>query len=346
MKISKITIALLLALTFFHAAALAEANFSTGYPEWKVLSVETSGVLLLSDSPEVVPGEGITYQDTVSGHVRLFLYHVNGTAIAKKFAVLMDNAGEEAATVKVYKHGFAGPSINYRLVGKTALESYLQSTDNCQIIVPAHSVSELVDLSKVLVNENQLINGIYDFWTDKPVTVKVMMLAANYLLQGYAPNVEILPKDKERLRGTFTGRDRLIVPVGIYKPERDGAVSVTLADNEVDKYLNGIDATDGSKVVNYGNYGVMYQLFIPTEGKGDINYYLNPRGGEYGGVIGIRYQHSLNKDILVPADKLDFGGNNFLEYSFLGSFRAGESLWFIFSPPGASKLPVKLVIMP
>ncbi len=66
---------------------------------------------------------------------------------------------------------------------------------------------------------------------------------------------------------------------------------MTLADNKIDDYVAGIDATDGSQVLNYGNYGVVYRLYLPSMSAGGAEFYLNPRGGIYAGVMGVGYRH-------------------------------------------------------
>lgn len=42
---------------------------------------------------------------------------------------------------------------------------------------------------------------------------------------------------------------------------------IKLADDVLNPYVRGKDATTGKKVVNYGNYGVMYDVILPTKGK-------------------------------------------------------------------------------
>jgi hypothetical protein len=197
-----------------------------------------------------------------------------------------------------------------------------------------------------VLKPQMLVTEIYDFQTDQPVTVKVMMLPVDNDERTFAEHATVLPAGKYHLRGTFVGRDRLLVPFKVYDPASDGAVAVTLADNRIDRYLEGIDATDGSKVLNYGNYGVVYKLFLPTADGGDISYYLNPRGGGYAGAIGVKYRHVPQPPVPTPADRLYFGYTNLAELAPLGTFRSGESLWLTFSPPGASNLPVRLVIVP
>jgi hypothetical protein len=131
----------------------------------------------------------------------------------------------------------------------------------------------------------------------------------------------------------------------VYEPNHDGAMSVTLADNHIDRYLEGIDATDGTNVVNYGNYGVVYKIFLPSK-NGRSAYYLTPLGGEYAGALGIKYRNIEQNPVEIPVGRTSFGENWVNEFAFLGDFDSNQSLWLTFSPAGASNLPVKIIACP
>lgn len=326
---------------------LPDLNNSKLIQELPVDSTSYGGTLILSDSPEVVPDDGIMYEDTVNGKVRLFFHHVNGTNINKKIVVLLVNDDKQDATVTVSKIGVAGPSHDWITVGKQAQLNYLESNDFHFINVPANGTALLDEgLDAKTVKPNMLVNGIYDFKTNKSVKVKVMMLPTGKEAADFAKSAKILPPDSQRLRGSFAGKDRLIIPEYVYDAEDNKVVGITLADNEKDLYLRGIDKTDNSQVVNYGNYGVVYKLYIPSVSQGQFSCYLNPRGGEYAGGLVLKYKHQKEQVIPTPNDKLSFGINTVTDIQYLGSFEGGQSLWFTFSPPGASNLPVKLILTP
>ncbi|MDR7866454.1 MAG: copper amine oxidase [Sporomusaceae bacterium] len=316
-------------------------------PEWQVTSTSYGGKLLLSDSPEMVTGDGILYQDRVAGDVRLFFHHVNATAIPKRLVVLLENAGPAAATVTVHQHGIGGPGYDWMAVGKAAQEAYLAGGSIRQIDVPAGGAATLSPaLQAAVVKPNMLVNGIFDFIADGPVTVKVMMLPLDEDVKKFALRAKVLPPDAQKLRGTFEGKDRMLVPMKVYNPQVDGPVALTLADNALDQYVVGIDATTGETVLNYGNYGVVYKLFLPADGRGKTAYYLNPRGGDYAGALGIRYKYAVAPPLPTPTVGTSFGRNKLTDFAHVGTFDGGESLWLTFSPPGASNLPVKLLIVP
>lgn len=314
--------------------------------ELPVTVTEQGGQLLLSDSPEMVPADGITYQDTVSGDIRLFFHHVNATKEPKKIVVLLANSSEQAADIIVSKYGLGGPGLDYLDVGKAAQLKYLEHEGVDLIEVPAHG-TVLLDqvLGVTAVAPDELVNGIYDFQSKTPVKVIVMMLPVDAEPAEFIAQATVLPTDSQRLRGTFPGKDRLVVPSEVYNSD-NGIVGITLADHKLDTFVSGIDATDGSRTLNYGNYGVVYKLFIPTAFEQKYAVYLNPRGGEYAGAMNVKYRHQELMTIGTPADRLFFGSKTSNDVTHLGDYAGGESLWLTFSPPGASNLPVKILLSP
>ncbi|QDR81898.1 copper amine oxidase [Sporomusa termitida] len=308
---------------------------------------ELGGTLLLSDSPEMVPADGIMYQDTVAGNVRLFFHHVNATRELKKVVVLLVNESRTAAQVIVNQYGLGGPSLDYLAVGKIAQLNYLNQHEVELIEVPAKGTALLEPvLNETVVVPDALVNGIYDFQTKEPVKVVVMMLPVEADPAEFIKKAKILPTDSQRLRGTFAGRDRLVVPTQVYDSTRDGVLGITLADHKLDTYVAGIDATDGSPALNYGNYGVLYRVFLPTAFEQNYAVYLNPRGGEYAGGLKLKYRHREEAVVGTPADRLFFGSKTSTDMDHLGDFSGGQSLWLTFSPPGASNLPVKIILAP
>ncbi|MBP2649563.1 MAG: hypothetical protein H6Q74_388 [Firmicutes bacterium] len=316
-------------------------------PEWEVTSSSYGGKLLLSDSPEMVNADGIMYQDAVVGNARLFFHHVNDTKTDKVIVAVLENNGEEPAEVVVHRYGLGGPDDDWIKVGKAAQRAYFAGGDLYIVRIPSHGTALLTpELGAVVVKPGMLVNGIYDFMANRKVTVKTVMAPVGVKIENFIKQAKVLPADSQRLRGTFDGCDRLLIGARLYNPLSDGSVAVTLADNVIDTYVGGVDATDGSKVLNYGNYGIVYNIFLPATGDNDISYYMNPRGGIYAGAIGIKYRHTLLDPVETPNDRLFMGKDTVLDYSAVGKFKGQESLWLTFSPPGASNLPVRLIIKP
>ncbi len=314
--------------------------------EWPVEIKSFGGKLLLSDSPETVYGEGVLYQDTVVGEARLFFHHVNANDKPYRLAVLIENQSLRPAQVKVSQTGLGGPGFDFLQVGKQAQMEYLKGGSSYQIDVPGRSSRSMAPrLEKLLIEKNALVNGIFDFKADRPVRIRVLFLPANADPLRFAETATVLPADQYRLRGTFEGKDRLVTPVKPYNAKMPWPVAVTLADNKLDQYQRGVDATDGSSTVNYGNYGVVYKLQWDYKQNGKLNYYLNPRGGEYAGGLTIKYKDRM-RHVATPVNRIYFGTETVKESELVGSYEGGSSVWFTFSPPGASNLPVRFVIEP
>ena len=146
-----------------------------------------------------------------------------------------------------------------------------------------------------------------------------------------------------------------------YDWQRDGFGYILIGDDFNDKFKRGIDATDGSEVINYGNYGINYTLNFSM--KFPTRFCLSPLGGYYAGALRYKYGNSSGV-IQTPARRLYFGDKTppeppyvaqarieglslmteSTELSELGDYHGQVS--FEYSPPGASNLPVNIVLMP
>ena len=333
---------------------------------WPVESYDTGGTLLFSDSPEYVKKVGVLYRDTVTGDARVLYYHLNDTAQPKKLAVVLETEAD-LATVSVTRGAAAAPSTDYLHVGKETQIGYFDTHElNERIYVTKERPRLLVPaMNETLLAPGQLVYGVYDFHTNAPVRVSVIMYGADVDPFAFLRIARVLPRDEIALRGTFHGMNRVITAQKPYRPSTDGAVYFPIGDNLHDVYRHGIDATDGSTVVNYGNYGILYQIDIPTMGRENIRYFLSPLGGVYAGAMRVESggKHAL---LQTPATRAYFGDQTlpeapnvvqareegllfltqYTELSDLGTYAAGQSVAFEYSPPGASNLPVNIILMP
>lgn len=318
-------------------------------PEWEVRSADVGGTLLFSDSPETVEKDGILYADTVQGKVRLLYYHLNATKVPKKIVAVLENPTNQDMNVTISNHAMGGPSADYLYVGKTAQQEYFKGNNIAFAHVPAYGRRLLhPKFDQTIVEPEKLVYGIFDFEAKYPLKVSVMMLPVNEDPLRFIDRAQVLPADKSHLRGTFTGMDRILKGVKPYDGIKDGSVAITLADGILDRYRTGVDATDGSIVENYGNYGILYKIQIPTKGAGNTKYYLNPQGGVYAGALTVRQgTYGRGEMIPTPLNKAYFGdGKRTTDLTFLGEYNNFSSIWFDFSPPGASNLPTRLILMP
>ena len=325
-------------------------------------SVDTGGTLIFSDSPEYVKRNGVLYTDTVNGDARILFYHLNDTKVKKKLVVIVENQSATENKIEITRGGFSLPDDNFLSIGKATQLLYMKDNFHDTIkLAKGERKLFLSELNKVTLNPNHLIYGMYDFKTSGDVKIFVMMCPPNANPLHFLDIAEILPKDEQKLRGTFKYMNRNIRLRGLYDPEREGTGYFLIGDNETDFFKVGIDATDGEEVVNYGNYGVKYTLEFNTRTK--TRYYLSPLGGYYAGAM--KFQHAGKAGtILTPAGRLYFGDREFedpfasheartegraifspyLELSDLGSYKG--RVRFEYSPPGASNLPVSIILTP
>ncbi|WP_418627063.1 copper amine oxidase [Anaerosinus sp.] len=317
--------------------------------EWEVSSADTGGTLLFSDSPEEAKEDGILYTDKVEGKTRLFYYHTNATNKPKKVVAVMENLTDDKVSIVVNRYALTGPSKDYLYVGKTAQKDFFDGKYMTYVHLKANQskvIHPMMEQQKI--DKDELVNGIFEFEAKTPVKVTVAIMPMNADPIEFLKTAKVLPRDKHGLRGTFTGMDRVIKSEREYDPKKDGIVSITLADGKIDQYRTGIDATDGSITENYGNYGILYKINIPTKGRASTNYYLCPRGGVYAGAIGVK--DNVFNDMTVietPSEKPFFGTEKKVdEIAYLGKYENRHPLWIEFSPPGASNLPVKLILAP
>lgn len=316
-------------------------------PEWPVTVAAGGPTLLFSDSPEAVSADGILYQDTVQGAVRLFYHHVNDTRHWKRLAIVVENPGPGAATLQILRAGQAGPDGDYLAVGKEVQAQYFRGEGQRKVTVPGGGAVDILSGDNgVSFQHNELLHGMLDFKVDKAVRVKFVFFPAAAQAVEFAAWAPVLPADQYRLRGTFAQADRIVTASQEYRPLQSDTIALTLADNGLDRYARGIDATDGSATENYGNYGIVYDLRLPTAGSGSLAVYLSPQGGDYAGALDVRYQRE-ERIVPTPLGQTAFGAvGDARQAALVGRYRSGKELFVRFSPPGASNLPVRLVIAP
>lgn len=341
----------------------ADRNFqSTVMHRLPVDVVDTGGTLIFSDSPEYVRKNGILYTDTVKGDARILFYHLNDTGVRKKLAVIVENTSADDNTIEITRGGFSAPGKNFLSVGKSTQLNYMKN-NFYDVIKLSGGERKLFqpDMDYMTIEPGQLIYGVYDFHAAYPVKIFVLMYPQNANPLNFLDYAEILPKDKYKLRGTFKRMNRTIRLRREYDPTVDGIGYVLICDNATDFFKKGIDATDGEEVINFGNYGINYTLNFRT--KSLTRFCLSPLGGKYAGAI--RFMHGDDSGMIpTPENKIYFGDKtprepphvqkareegisiftNHTEISELGSYNGRVS--FEYSPPGASNLPVNIVLMP
>ena len=365
MMIKKFFAVIVAAITTLGALPVnaADMNLSSNVMrKLEVYSQDSGGTLIFSDSPEYVRQNGILYTDTVSGDVRVLFYHLNATGVRKRFAIIFENVSGAENVIEVTRAGFSAPNKNYFSVGKITQTMYMENIFRDKIELGTYERRVYQPYEKYfMLNPGQLIYGVCDLKIRGDVRIFLLMYPDDETALNYLSIARILPKDEQKLRGTFKQMNRTLTLKKPYDGERDGLGYVMIGDNVNDIFKRGIDATDGSEVVNYGNYGINYTLNFGM--KFPTRFFLSPLGGQYAGAM--RYQCGENSGVIqTPNHRLYFGDmtppeshevakareegvshlTRYTELSELGTYRGQVS--FEYSPPGASNLPVHIVLMP
>lgn len=305
--------------------------------------------LLFSDSPETVEEDGILYQDTVKGDARLLYYHVNGTEQDKKVAVVIKNMSDKPNKITITREAVGGPSADYLYVGKVTMQRYFGQQQTREINLPPYgkTLLRLEDGERIIQNE-ALVYGIFDFNAQEDLQVTVVFAPANVDLYDFAKSAKVLPRDQHMLRGTFEGADRYVTNRVPYNPEQGGKAYFYLGDNKTDLYKYGLDKTDFVQTQNFGNYGVNYKIHLNLEGNGKTSYYLKPIGGVYAGAMTVQVGKDGEKRLINTPENIPFYGHEEKKnyYSYLGTYNNNDDVFFEYTPPGASNLPVQIIIVP
>lgn len=301
--------------------------------------------LLFSDSPEMVYSNGILYRDRVQGDVRIFLHHVNAVAAPKKLAIVLHNDKElRPVEYQVSRRGVGTVSYNYLLDGKLAEQEYFapQQQEQAGTLGFGRTV-ELLSGRGVVLNPNKLLTGIIDLHFSRPAEVSVLMCEPQSDIELFNEDGQILPMDEHPLRGTFAKSDwqyTLKRPVqNLREP-----LMLKLAGAE-EGYAKGVDATTGLPAENYGNYGIVYRVNFAVGGNEPVSLIFNPIGGLFAGQ-GILENKTTGErqNINLPGSATAFG-ETMEEAEEVAVLSAGEYS-FIWSPPGAGNLPVRLFWRP
>lgn len=331
--------------------AWAADKWEKEIPKYKAVKVDikkAGPVLLFSDSPEMVKKCGVMYRDTVTGAVRIFFHHVNDTKSAKRLAIVLRNKGIRPVEVTVGRKGISNPSPDWLRAGKSAQSRYFKGNNQENFVIKAWGEQEFLTGNKgKIFKPQELITGIVDFKFSRPVEISFMMIPVGTAFAAAINAYDVLPPDTGEyvLRGTFYNADRYVCLSDTFNNEKKDIWGITLADNEDDPYARGIDATTGKPVINYGNYGVVYDLYYKTKGDEETVLRFNPWGGTFAGAC-LLENNAKTLEVSIPSKRLYFGDKRPTENMVLAKIAGkGEGKLF-FSPPGSSNLPVRIFWAP
>jgi hypothetical protein len=295
-----------------------------------VCSPDDAPAMLFSDDPESPATDGVLYADTFGpGAARIYVYHVNAGAAARKFPVVVLNSSAVDAHVTIRKVGLATPSTDYIGVGKSVAAAWMSSSLSRVVTVPAGTRILLdSDLDDEHAATNELVHAIIDLDADAPLKFSVVSVAANEDAAAITAGLSLLPFDGHHDRGTFVGAD--VWMVASAGGEGPSARKLSLGANTTEPDLTGRDATTGAPATLTGNYGVAYRFVVTAPNS--IRFGANPRGGDWAGVVD-------NEDSVVTLPSTS-GAVTTNDLVWLAS--AGD---FSMMSGGGSSLPIDVLVL-
>lgn len=335
-------------MAFLPLNAFASDELITGrglpetYTEVTAHKTTSGSTLIFSDSPEMVYRNGVLYRDTVSGDVRIFFHHVNAMETNKKLAVILSNEQMRPLKYSVANNSIGNAGWHYLKVGKETQQKYFSGVHNkTEGKLGFGKNAELLTGKGYVLEPAQLLVGTIDLHTDKPVQVSVIMCDEKTDLDLYNEYAPVQPMDEHPLRGTFDDADWNYTVAAPMNTDNGKVYMLELASEE-QGFAHGKDGTTGKDAVNYGNYGIVYSVNFTISSNKSAAMYLNPLGGLFAG-YGVLKKAGEEKILPLPQDKVAIG-DSYDDLLKLGVLEPG-TYSFIWSPPGASNLPVRLYWM-
>jgi hypothetical protein len=269
-----------------------------GYRPLAAAVAAVGRTLLLADSPEVVRGPGLLYRDRVQGPFRVFLYALDGARGPMRFAVVVSNPSPYPVALVVTRAGIGGPSSQYFGVATLAQAHYFASGPPRWLTVPARGAAFLdPGLSAAVAHPGQLVNAIVDASATEPVWVSMV---AERRRSTDLHGMPLLPPGAGPLmRGTFPNAD---FEVGVSTDlRRPGYVMV----GENPRFLHGYSWVDRRVTIDYGNYGVLYNIRIaaaalPASPVRAMSVLFTGRGVSYAGLALLSAAGAGRPVILAP----------------------------------------------
>ncbi len=322
---------------------------------------------IISDDPEYIRvPEAVAIREQVQpGSVRLYVYNVNGVMepanMDRKISVVIKNTGSFTMHLRMLKYSSQKPSGNYFQIGKQGLADYFASKAEDKVRLIAPGKSEILDsrLERNIVKYNELVHGLYEFVVDQPGEIGVVQTApGESTIAAYERNPKVIDSRHSNAgRGLFGVSNYKVTSKGVLDT-KDGVAQLMLADGKIDPWVLGYDSATGQQAKLAGNYGVMYSIDVKWksgDGRGLALVTWNPRAADSkwcsGMAASMVVSDGLHKGgiIQIPSDRLVTKGAPeavVIQIFPPASDGREQVLSLTYSPPGASCLPMPLVLVP
>ncbi|MDF2935212.1 MAG: hypothetical protein K0Q90_585 [Paenibacillaceae bacterium] len=297
----------------------------------KTTSYDTSRTLLVSDSPEEIRQPGILYEDTINGKSRLYAHHINLSGKSVTFMVYATNLSDKPVTLTTTNKGEVWPTIYANIMGNEATTEFLNDrTPESKLVIPAGKTYVYSQMPVFLAGQGA--NVIYDVESNGPL--KISFVAQDTANQKPLKDLQYR-MELDHVRGTYSSAD-LAWDLDLNR-QLENPMKLQIGNDKSDPFLKGYDAVSKTPSTNYGNWGVKYDIHIKNPPQMGIM--LMAKGGIFKGPVKIN-----GEIVLVPQSGVLSAFDGVI---LLGRTTGKESTLDIeFSPPGASNLPVDIVLYP
>ncbi len=188
----------------------------------------------------------------------------------------------------------------------------------------------------------QLLTGMFDFYAARPVEITIMMCDPGEDIDSFSRSAALLPMDEHPLRGTYRNADLTYIIKEPIQMKWFQSKALCLAGSDDTEFLKGIDGISGTQTENYGNYGVVYHIRYSVAGEKPVKLGINPWGGDFYGAC-LQISEDGAEVSRIPGKDKHFGAGDEIDDIFVVSpNHKRKDAEFIWSPPGASNLPVRI----
>lgn len=242
----------------------------------------------------------------------------------------------EKRTRKAKSDGKSPDYSFYRKVADLPVTSLAQG-EYVEVLSQARNVKQ----AGARLKPEQLLTGMFDFHANHPVEIVIMMCNPKEDIESFSQQAAILPMDEHPLRGTYQHADLTYIVKKPLQMKRYQAKALCMADSEDRYFLKGTDRMTGKQTENHGNYGVIYHLLYSVAGEHPVQLGINPWGGEFYGA-GLMIKEEKAEVLNIPGKSHFFGKGDEVDDIFLHlPNHKRKDAEFIWSPPGASNLPIR-----
>jgi hypothetical protein len=307
-----------------------------------VCAPDSAPTLLFSDEPESPTSSGVLYADTLpAGRTRVYVYHANGGAQARRFSLVALNPGAAMVTATIGPRAIAGPTQAYVAAGRAVARSLLEDTSTRQLALPP-GVRVVVDpdLDGRIAAQGELVHAIIELDASGPLKLSVVTVAPGTDAAAATSTLPLLPSTGVHVRGTFARADRLLV----IDAERFGRLR--LGTGATEPLLSGRSAVDNLDVTLSGSYGVVYRVATRAGSTAPLSLFLSPRGGAWAG--GATLPAGLDGPagaLALPTSPPNGLGDPMSAIAW-GRFGASTAIEAQLLTGGGSSLPVDLLLVP